>query len=424
MNIPRLLIISVNALRKGGSNGKVLTEMLGKWPIDKVAQFYTHGEDPDFDACKNFFRVTDNEALKAFKTGKHYYHIITDKDKKQDKQLGSAQNKAPNKNALTLLLRDVVWNSSRWQGPEFWEWIENFNPEVVLLQAGASSYTHIIAVQVAEKYHLPLVVFNTENYYLKKYNYLKGRGWDFFFPIYKWECDKAFRRLMSRSSLEIYTNELLDEQYFGAFHRHGKLIYQGSTLEKMPVVSHKPPIFTYAGNLGVNRHEPLIEIARALQRISSDFHLNVYGKTPNETIQQLLENEKGIRYHGVVSYEEVLRITKESDFMVHAESSDPFWVRDLNAAFSTKLSDILKAGKCLILYSAESFACSKYVERNQCGCLITKAELLEEKIKELLANPNLQERYKKNAITAAERDLDSEKNSALFVETISDLVEK
>ena len=420
--IPRLLIIGVNALRKGGSNGKVLTEMLGCWPSEKIAQFFMHDEQPDFDVCQNFFRVTDREALHAFKTGKRQYHILRKPEEENDVVSHNANSGRPNKNSLTLLLRDAVWNSRRWQGKELWEWIEDFSPEVVLLQAGASSYTHNIAVQVSKKYDIPLAIFNTENYYLKNYNYLKGKGWDFIYPLYKWECDKAFRRLMKKSSLEIYTNELLDEQYYKAFKRHGVLIYQGSTLVAMPHVKNTPPKFTYAGNLGVNRHVPLIEVAQALQQVSTDLYLDVYGRTPNEEIKAQLEREPGIRYHGIVPYDEVIRITEESDFMVHAESSDPFWIRDLNAAFSTKISDILKAGKCLILYADASFACSKYVERNDCGCLITSQELLETKIRGLINNPGLQDKYCENAIRTAERDLDSKKNSEKFMRAISSLL--
>lgn len=421
--IPRLLIVSVNALRKGGSNGKVLTEMLGGWPKEKVAQFFMHDEQPDFDVCENFFCVTDNDALYSFKTGKPRFKIIKEKVITEKRKCDAQIAREPRKrNALTLLLRDIIWNSKRWQCEAFWKWIEDFSPEAILLQAGASSYSHNIAVQVAKKYKLPIAIFNTENYYLKDYNYLKGYGWDFVYPLYKWECDRAFRKLMKASSLEIYTNEVLDEQYYEAFHRHGVLIYQGSTLEPMPHKAHDIPLFTYAGNLGVNRHKPLIELAQALQTISSDYFLDVYGKTPNDDIKKELESGKGIRYKGMVPYDEVLRVTEDSDYMIHAESSDPFWIRDLNAAFSTKISDILKAGKCLILYSDKSFACSKFVESNDCGCLITNKAQLVEKIKGLIENPELQAKYRENALIAAEKYLDSKKNSADFIEAISKFV--
>ena len=227
---------------------------------------------------------------------------------------------------------------------------------------------------------------------------------------------------MKASSLEIYTNEVLDEQYYEAFHRHGVLIYQGSTLEPMPHRVHDIPLFTYAGNLGVNRHKPIIEIAKALQSISSDYYLDVYGRTPNDEIKEELESEKGIRYKGMVSYDEVLKVTENSDYMIHAESSDPFWIRDLNAAFSTKISDILKAGKCMILYSDKSFACSKFVARNDCACLITNKDQLVGKIKELVGTHELQAKYRENALKAADKYLDSKKNSVAFVEAITKLV--
>lgn len=420
---PKILVVSINAIRKDGSNGKVIRELLYGWPSEKIAQLYFHNEIPDSDICNNYYCVTDRDALLALKTGKKPDGKVSiQKAANLDRKESS--NVKPSKNPLTLLLRDFVWNSRRWISENFWQWVEEFAPDIVLVQGGETSFSHYIGIDISEKYQIPLVVLNTENYYLKDYNYLKGKGWGVLFPLLKWESGRAFRKLMNRSSKEMYTNEVLDAQYYKAFGRHGEVIYQGSSLIQIKHDSNIPPIFSYAGNLGISRHKALIEVAEALQKISSDFYLDVYGRAPSEDIVKQLNITRGIRYHGLIPYEKVLEVMAESDFMIHAESFDPFWIKDLNAAFSTKISDILKTGKCLILYADENFACARYVIKNNCGCVISRPDQLVTKLQELISNPGLQKEYQENAVMCANRDMDSKKNAQRFQQIIYDIVTK
>ena len=425
INQPRLLVVSTNAVRRGGSNGRLLAELLNKWPAEKLAQFYTHSEYPDFDICKTFYRITDNEAFRAFLTGKKVgCEIKAAPDLKEAGQSVVASQRKPPKNALTLLLRDIVWNSWRWLSKDFWHWVDEFRPEAVLVLAGASAYPHNTAIKIANRCKIPLIVLNTENYYLKDYNYLKANGWNLFYPLYKWECDCGFRRLMRRSSLEIYINKQLSEDYDKAFGRPGEVIYHCSLQEAMPIPANKMPIFSYAGNLGIDRHKALIQLADTLQRISPSFILDVYGRALSESVEHELRQSPGIAFHGMVPYDEVIQVMRNSDFMVHAESFDPFWIKDLRTAFSTKIADILKSGKCLILYAAPSFACTKYVQDNDCGCVITTPEIMESKLRELISNKELQLHFIKNALIAARRDMDGTTNSLRFMQLVTDVVNK
>ena len=423
MKTPRVLVVSVNAFNKGGSNGKVLTEFFQNWDSNCLAQFYTHNETPNFSNCNAYYRVTDKEALKAFlpwvKVGKP---LVIDNNGGASR-MDSSTKKKSSKNPLTYLLRDIIWNSCCWRSKSFWCWIDNFKPDIIVTMAGASSFIHKIAIDISNHCNVPLLVYNTENYYFKEYNYLKGRGWGWLYPIYRMECVRMFRKLMMRSSREIYNNKKLDDLYSQEFGRHGTVIYQASNLNVMDnPPSNKPLRFTYAGNLGINRHKALIEIGHALQSISKDYFLDVYGRA-SEDVEEQLQRSEGIRYHGLVAYNDVLQVMEQSNFMVHAESFEPFWIKDLSTAFSTKLSDILKAGKCLILYADSSLACSQYVIDNDCGCVITNQIELEHRIKELIASPELQNHYKKNAIVVSQRDMDSLKTSNTFLGIIQAVVQ-
>lgn len=425
MYYPRTLIISRNALRQGSSNGKVLGQLFSCWQGDKLAQFYSYNELPDNPKCTRYWRVTDRDALHSFFSFKKRGGVLRGCQLIQISQQPNQVVNPIKKSPLTLLLRDLMWNSNRWRSRSFWEWVEDFNPEIIVLMAGASSFTHKIALDVARKYAIPLVVFNTENYYFKNYNYLERKGWKLFYPWYKWQSDRMFRRLMKYSSHEVYNNDYLERLYRNEFGKEGSVIFQATSLSPLPKKrSGDKLVFSYAGNLGLDRHKALIEIGRILQKISKKYVLDVYGRVTSDDAKIELGNASGIRFHGLVPYSQVLEVMKESDFMIHAESFDPFWVKDLCSAFSTKISDILASGRCLILYAAKSLACVEYVIKNQCGCVITDPTELEDKIRNLLKDNELQQKYIQNGIVVSQRDMNNKINSERFLSLINKVLGK
>lgn len=422
---PRTLIISRNALSQGGSNGKVLGQLFSCWQGDKLAQFYSYNELPDNPKCTRYWRVTDRDALHSFLSLRKYGGKINNKELKEPIQLPGQVANPVKKSPLTLLLRDLVWNSNRWRSQAFWKWVEEFNPEIIVLMAGASSFTHKIALDVARKFAIPLVVFNTENYFFKNYNYLERKGWRMFYPLYKWQSDRMFRRLMKYSSHEVYNNNYLERLYRNGFGKEGSVIFQATSLTPLPKKRNRDKlVFSYAGNLGLERHKALIEIGKVLQKISREYVLDVYGRVTSSDVKAELENAIGIRFHGLVPYNQVLKVIEDSDFMIHAESFDPFWVKDLCSAFSTKISDILASGRCLILYAAESLACVEYVIQNQCGCVITDPMKLEEHLRNLLNDDKLQQKYIQNGISVSQRDMNNKINSERFLMLINNVLGK
>ena len=414
---PRTLIISRNALRQDGSNGKVMEQFFADWKQECIAQFYTYNEEPNSSICQRFYRVTDKDALRSFLSMKKKFGGVIDNCVQENTPTAIIQEARVKKTPLSLLLRDLMWNTNRWRSRIFWRWIEDFKPEVIFMMAGATSFTHKIAIDVSCKYNIPLIVFNTENYYFKKYDYLIDVGWKWLYPLLRWEGNVVFRHLMRQSAHEIYNNEYLNNIYSKEFGKQGSVIYQATSLKQFPDKEKNGKlVFSYAGNLGLDRHKALIELSNALQEISPDYKLNVYGKVRSKSVEKELLSSKGIIYHGLVPYSQVIEVIKESDYMIHAESFDPFWVKDLCSAFSTKISDILASGRCLILFAHKSLACTEYVIKNECGCVITQPSELVNKIKELIKSDDLKKKYIANGLVSAKRDMDSSLNSRRFRE--------
>ena len=413
---PRVLVISNNAFTKTGSNGRVLGNLFAGWDDDCIAQFYTSSEIPDLPVCKNYYRVTDKEALKSFlifkKAGRRIDLSVSDVSVKN-----FASKSSINKNPLTSLLRDIVWNSRRWISKSFWSFIEDFNPQIIMLYMGGSSRLINLALTISDKYSIPIITYNTENYYFKDYNYFFNKPYGFIYPLYQRQFKRAYEKIIEKSSADIYLNELIRDQNNERFQNEGKVIYHSSSVDSFDEYDGTRATFLYAGNLGLNRHISLAEIGKVLKEINPDYMIDVYGKA-EEHVEDFLLHSEGVNYCGVVSYDVLKTVMAEHQFLFHIESFDPNMIKDLNGAFSTKIADSLRSNRCFVVYADKSLACSQYLIKNDCACVITDKTELKSKLEQLIVDKSLQQKYINKALEVARRNHDIELNKASIYSSI------
>ena len=377
-------------------------------------------EEPDFNVCKNYFFASDKAVLKSVlkrnSAGKIIEKTVT--ENKTFKPI-KASKKFP-RNPFTMLVREFFWNKKIWR-KNFYNWVNNFNPECVLLQAGDAPFLYNMSVEIALKYNIPLIIYNSEDYYFKNYNYFKNSGITaIIYPLFRSILKKAVRKALQLASISVYISEDLKKTYDKEFNKNSIAIYTATEVEPN-VIENKKPIFSYLGNLGVDRHIGLIKIAKALNKIDPQYKLDVYGKIPNDNVKQAFENCKAINYCGLVGYERVKEVIADSLLVFHTESTDPFYVKDIRHGFSTKIADSLASGTCFCIFAPETISCTKYVIENKCGCVITDDLQLEEKLREIISNNDLRQEYISNALEIVNKNHNLKINQAKFAEIINNL---
>ena len=137
----KVLIFSNECISNATSNGRTLRNFLVGWPKECLAQFFVKSGSPDFSVCENYFYVNDKDALRSL-FGKRNRHIVYEQEGKEVKQTdedfrGSNPKK---RNAVTMYLRDLAWQTNRWMGKDFYHWVESYSPNIVLLQAGDNGF--------------------------------------------------------------------------------------------------------------------------------------------------------------------------------------------------------------------------------------------------------------------------------------------
>lgn len=419
----KVLILSNECFSEISSNGRTLGSFFIGWDTKNLAQFFIQNGTPDFKYCDNFFKVTDRDALKSLFLKKLGGKIKKEIQENKKSSNGVVSSKNIKKTPLTMLIRNFIWKIGLWKRNGFYDWIKEFNPEIVLLQAGDSPFMYDLAYDVSKKFNAKLVIYNSEGYYFKDFDYFKSTGlahlvYPVFFKILKSSLERAYRQ----SSYVFYICDELKREYNKVFNEKSGVFYTSS--EMLPAIKEKKNkefIISYCGNLGINRHRSLIEIADAVQEINSNIFINVYGKAPNEQVKKELEECKGIKYYGMVSYEKVQEIMYSSDLLLHIESFDEFYKEDLKFAFSTKIADSLSCGKSFLLYAPENLACTKYIIENKVAHVATSKDELHDVLFRIINDDGFRKKYIANALAISEKNHRQKNNCLRFQKILKEI---
>jgi len=410
---PRILIISHNCMSVTGSNGRTLYNFFYGYPQEKLAQFFIVNEYPDLNVVPNSFRLTDKEVLQSLLT-------LSDKGRENpvdlsETNIASAQVRSI-RNDFTVLCREILWSFPLRRKNKFKTWLDSFEPELVLLQAGDLGYLCKLATQICRKRHIPLVVYNSEGYYFKQIDFIQQTfSLSLLFRIYHRIYCRAFERMMKIATHAIYISEDLRKAYETFFATDSTSIYTSSSIESLSIsLNSSCKRAAYLGNLGLGRCEMLIELAKAIHNVCPDISVDIYGPVEDANMKHSLEACPDLNYMGFVSYQEVQAVIKDVDLNIHVESFLPFFVEDSKYAFSTKIADLLTAGKCILLYAPPNTTVAKYLRKYNAACVITEKSELESALQTLLHDPLKRREYAENALRLARKNHDMLANRECF----------
>lgn len=403
----KTLVISNACFSDEESNGRTLKNLFNKMKPAGIAQFFVYGK-PDFKTCSTYYQVTDRDALHSLipfrSVGGPVGNEKAFKKRKEENETVIKEIKG-GKTPLKVLLREIVWLLGRWKNQKLWKWIEDFRPEIILLFIANNTFLIRLAIQAAKRYHIPIVVYSTEGYSFMDFNYFTNRPSAAYRLYYRWLC-MEYKKVSSYTVNGFFNNTLLSNKYETEYGYPCRCIMNSSEIEYIarPEIGEKGRFMvSYLGNLGLGRYKALIEIANTLQEIDKELYLEVYGKAPSEAADKALAECKGIRFHGFVSYTEVVRIIHKSSLLVHAEYNDATVNRDLKYAFSTKIADYICSGTPMLLYANEQLAETVFLKENHCAFIAHDKNSLKEVLLQAVTNEEQRKRIIENAKKARDK---------------------
>lgn len=419
---PKVLVLSNECFSNMTSNGRTLGNFFKTWPKEKLAQFFLSGI-PESEFCNNYFQVSDRDALNAIiKKGVYGGSVSIEKLGHKSNDIDGSNISLPqiSRNALTMLAREIIWKLGCWKKSGYWLWVSRYKPDIVLLQAGDCAFMFKLALETARKCHAKLVIYNTEGYYFKKFDYFRDVGLaHYVYPIFHYILKKAIRKAYRYSDFAIFNCEALEKDFCDEFNITSDVIYTATDIQGFETKKSNKNSFvvSYAGNLGVGRSTSLVDIANIIHKINPNYYLDVYGTIPNKRVEKEFNECPGLRFQGRVSYEGVKNIMQSSDLLIHTEGFEPYYLEDLKYAFSTKIADCLASNRCFLMYAPKEFAETKYLLQNEVAFVATSKDELKNILQEVILKTEIRMKYCKNAKKIAELN-HNQKNSVVKFQQI------
>ena len=413
----RVLVVSHNVFGKTNNMGKTLLSYFSGFRPDEVAQLYIHSEVPTDDSvCRNYYRFTDKDALrslipvgicgKAFAAGD-----IQPSEMGGDGESGisaAAYQFGRKRTAAIFAARNTLWKLARWNTPRLWNWVDDFAPDVIFFAAGDYSFAYDIAMAIADHTGKPLVVLCVDDFYLYNRNEETALG-----RLTHRLFMKTVRRTMERASELYVISQSMKAEYEKLFGKTCRVLH--TPAEKKEVPAGTPNQISYIGNLGLKRHQTLIRMGRALKALGlpgCPDRIDVYSGEQDPEILKELTEENGIRFHGMISAEEVLEVMGRSMAVIHTESFDADTVPIVRFSVSTKIAESLMYGPCLIAFGPGGIASVDYLKENEAAFVIDDPEKLEEGLRRILTDEGLRQRIVNHARALARKNHNAAVNSA------------
>lgn len=412
----RVLVISQVGFSRINNTGKTLSSYFRGFRPDEIAQLYFYSEVPtDKSICTNYYRFSDVDAIKSIFNRKVKGKAFCASDIRTDISNGrtdtgikrTAYIVGSKHTPIVLALRDLIWKLSNWKNNDLFEWIEQFNPDVIFFLSGDGGFTYRICQYIARKYSIPFISMCVDDYYINNRN--KGR----LFANFQ---HRRFIKTVNNCYKETYCIlticDKMRDEYTNLFNKKCYTLHTSASKKKI-VFSLSMKRLSYMGNVGYKRYEQLIEMGNALSSIANENvpkTIDIYSGSFNEEYINPLKIAQGISFHGEKSPEELLDIMSKSVAVIHTESFNPEFMDLTRYSISTKIAESLMYGPCLIAYGPEGIASIDYLKENKAAYVITRPEDLESGLQEILTNAELREKIVENARRLAAENHDEAVN--------------
>ena len=418
----KILVVSHNVFAKTSNMGKTLASYFRGINSADIAQFYIHSEIPTDDICKNYYRITDKDAIKSIltrKSGKIFCEseVRTDLDESRTDTGNTAKlyRRARSRSPIIYFARNLWWGMSKWKTKKLCLWLDEFDPDVVFFASGDYAFMYKIALWMAKYKNVPLVVSCMDDYYF--YNKNANRfGGKFVHKAFM----KQVKKTMDYASCIYPICEKMGRDYSKYFGKTYHTLSTPSTISE-PLSFEKSNAISYIGNLGFKRNEQIVKIGRALKALDiadKPEFIDVYSAEKDPEILKDLTEENGIRFHGKINAEQVLEVMGKSLAVIHTESFDKMTRRSVAYSMSTKIADSLASGTPILVFGPSNVASVEYLMENEAAFCVTSEKEMPTVLEELITNSEKREVIISNALALAKRNHDSHTNCGMIRDTL------
>ena len=423
---PRILVITVSSWNsKVGAN--TWATLLEKYDNEKVANICIRDEIPDSKVCSRYFCISESKVLKSvlkrkIKTGKEVKASSTAVDDTLSEHNERYAKYSKKRKYSMLYARELVWKFGKWKTKELKEFLDSFQPDIILhSMEGYIHLNRIIKYAIKRTGAKAIGYIWDDNFTYKQHNTIG-------YKLYRTFQRKSLKRLAKKTDAFFAISEKTKREADEFFKINSTVLTK--PLSSVPCVCYgeieKPIKMLYTGNLYIGRDRTLLRLVNAIKKLGLEeqFEINVYTKTSlKDEIRAGLECGF-CKIHAPISQKEVLEKQKEADILLFLEDVDGKNAKTARLSFSTKTTDYLSSGKCILAIGNGDIAPIEYLKENDSAIIATSDNELEESLKRVIENPSILIDYANNSSRLGIKNHTREAVEQIFFEVIDEVYNK
>lgn len=417
-NLPKVLIVSRGVWDDTKGTSSTLANLFRNYDADKLAHIYIETKSPNTNCCNLFFQISEFSLIHKLykwrtKTG---FKIETVSNESIDNVIDSTVAQQEERTmefvrkkryVLFSFLRELLWLFNGWKCKELKSFVKEFNPDVIWLDGSPlilMNRLHNHVLKVAKK---PNSIFLMDDVYT-----YKSCNSGLLSYLYKCFLRKSVKKVVDRSNKVFVASPKMKREYDEVFTIDSIFITKGIdfTNLKYTIPQINSPIkLVYLGQIIYGRIYTLIAIAEALKEINSSgikIQMQVYTNNYiSEELKRKLLVHDSVLLMDAVPYNKVLKVIANNDVLLFVESFEKRYKSIARLSFSTKITDYLSSGKCVLAIGPSDIAPMEYLEDEDAAIVVTDLNEVKGKLRHLLEESVIVD-YSKKGFKCAQRNHD------------------
>lgn len=390
-----ILVLSNTPWADDNSFGNSYSNIFDGMPNLHFANIYCRYGQPDNKFDMRFFQITEKILLSNLKNKNEPSgcQVFPQKEKSSElsaKEIRGFDQARKMRWQFMFWGRNLIWKAGRWDSVQLRLFLDDFKPDLIFQPVYIKPYINDIALYIKEYTGCPMIGYiSDDNYTLRQFNpsplYWIDRLWS----------RRKVKAVIEKCELLYVISQIQKEEYEKIFTPPCKVLTKCADFVAPAPVWNKPEGFVkllYAGNLSVGRGASLGYIAGAVEALNQKGYkvrMDIYTSTPINRKMSGLLKKNGTAIHKPVSYEEILKLQKEADILLHVEGLSKNSQMAVHQSFSTKLVDYFAMGKCILAVGTEQEASIEHLISNDAAVVIREKREALPKLKSLLDQTEL-----------------------------------
>lgn len=398
----KILVCTVDAWsEKVGANTMC---SLFSWCNPKnLANIYIRPENPTFKGCNHYFQIDESLVIESIikhslKTGKN---VSQSDQENENKILGKKrlyERFRYFRPWLLLLIREILWKMGNWKSEALKNFLDDFKPDIIV--APYEGYLHFNRIV---RYAINRSGANFFGYFWDDNFTYRQRFMNPGYLVYRWFQRRDIRKSVKLSLTNFAITPKTKHEADYIFKINCKILTKpiyNIVKPNFAVLKYKFPLkIVYTGNLGLGRIDTIYEIGKILDTLNNSerkIELHVYSNTT------LLEKEKAklgnsIIMHGQISQGKVFRVQQDADILLFVEAIKGRFSKIARLSFSTKLTDYLGSGKCIMAVARKDIAPIEYLLEHNAALHASNKNELNYCLTQVVSKNEIISEYAKNA---------------------------